>query len=507
MKLFDSQTIKAIDSVTIERQNISSLELMEQVALLCFEWICKNFPDNQIKFHVFCGVGNNGGDGLAIARMLKQKGYQVRVYIVPFSLHRTIEFEANLSSLIALGIHFQDILVDENFPEITKNEIIIDAIFGIGLQRELSPELKQLIHEINKTGAKIISVDVPSGMFLNRKTEIAVQAHTILTFQFPKTAFYQPENSRFFQKIEILNIGLDSEAINSSISDTEWIDKDFVSKIYKPVTRNEHKGTRGHAVLIGGSYGKIGAMVLASKAAIKSGCGLASAVIPQCGYAILQTAIPEVMVITPGGEDYIDSFEYDVRHNAIAIGMGLDTKPETITAFHAFLKQNKSPLLLDADALNILALNKDWFDLIPEKSILTPHPGELKRIIGDWKDDFDKIEKARIFSKKHKIILLIKGAFTHIIDSDIVFINSSGNQALATGGSGDVLSGVITALIAQGYNSQHATLLGVYLHGRTADIAVDKTGYESFIASDIIENLGKAFLEFKSLNEGNLRSG
>lgn len=492
MKIFDAHTIKVLDRLTTERQNITSLDLMERASSKVFEWLKHHFSDSRTVFHIFCGVGNNGGDGLAVARMLRQKGYQVYVYVVSFAPDATPDFKTNLERLKNTGA---DVLNFYDFPEIKPDEVVIDAIFGIGLSRPLATDVQELIGKINQSGATVISIDIPSGMFLNQKTETAVCAGTILTFQFPKTAFFHPENARFFNNMVILDIGLDAEVVKNSESEAEWIDKEFISNIYKPVPRNSHKGNRGHTVIIGGSYGKIGATVLAAKAALKSGCGLVTAVLPECGYTVMQTAFPEAMVITPGGKDFLNLMQFDLKYNTVAIGMGMGTEPETAKAFHEFLQSSESPLLIDADALNILSQNTEWLELLPEKSILTPHPLELKRLIGEWTDDFDKILKAKAFSKKYGIIMVIKGAFTHIIDSDMVYINSSGNQALATGGSGDTLSGIIAGLTAQGYEPAEAAILGVFLHGKTADIAVRETGYESFTASDIIDYLGKAFLE------------
>ncbi|MDN3673862.1 NAD(P)H-hydrate dehydratase [Flavobacterium branchiarum] len=271
-----------------------------------------------------------------------------------------------------------------------------------------------------------------------------------------------------------------------------------IKKIYKPINPHTHKGIQGHALIIAGSYGKIGAAILASKACIKSGCGLVTAHIPKCGYEILQVAIPEVMVITTVHEKHISEITLEIVPQAIAIGPGIGQELETQKAFHEFLKTNQTPLVIDADALNILSQNKSWLNLLQPETVLTPHPKELERLIGSWNSDQEKFEKAIEFSKKYEVIIVMKGAPTHIIKEDIVYQNTTGNAALATAGSGDVLTGIITSLLAQGYQPIQAAQLGVYLHGLTADIALPQTGYQSFIASDIIDNLGKAFLSIDS---------
>lgn len=273
------------------------------------------------------------------------------------------------------------------------------------------------------------------------------------------------------------------------------ITREEILKIYKPVNPHTHKGIQGHAVIIAGSYGKIGAAVLASKSCLKSGCGLVTTFTPKCGYQILQISIPEVMTVTDENTNFITNIHLPLIPQAIGIGPGIGKELGTQKALFEFLRVNKAPLVIDADALNILAENQSWLELVPENTILTPHPKELERLIGKWNSDSEKFQKTVAFSEKYKLIIVMKGAPTHIINKNEIYENTTGNAALATAGSGDVLTGIITSLLAQGYEPKYAAKLGVYLHGLTADIALPETGYQSFIASDIIENLGKAFLE------------
>lgn len=270
-----------------------------------------------------------------------------------------------------------------------------------------------------------------------------------------------------------------------------------ILKLYKPIAKDSHKGTQGHALIIGGSYGKMGSVSLSSKAAIKSGCGLVTAFIPKCGYTIVQTSIPEVMVLTDNHENFITNIDCNFTPDAIGIGIGIGQEIETQNAIHQLLFDNKTPMVIDADALNILALNPIWLSLLEPKTILTPHPKELERLIGKWNSEDEKFPKTVEFSKKFNVIIVMKGAPTYIIDGETIHKNTSGNPALATAGSGDVLTGIITGLLAQKYEPINAAIVGVYLHGLTADIAVPETGYQSFIASDIINYLGKAFLRLE----------
>ncbi|WP_369764780.1 NAD(P)H-hydrate dehydratase [Flavobacterium sp. WC2429] len=276
------------------------------------------------------------------------------------------------------------------------------------------------------------------------------------------------------------------------------IHKAEIIQRYKPIDSQTHKGIQGHALIIAGSYGKIGAAVLASRACLKSGCGLVTSYVPECGYEILQISNPEVMTLTDESEKYISNITFNIKPQAIAIGPGLGQETETQKAVHDFLKTNKIPLVIDADALNILSKNKDLLKLLQPKTILTPHPKELERLIGKWTSDEDKFDKTITFSKQYNVVIVMKGAPTQIIDGDTVYENTTGNAALATAGSGDALTGIITSLLAQSYEPIDAAILGVYLHGLTADIALPETGYQSFIASDIIKYLGKAFLSLEN---------
>ena len=275
------------------------------------------------------------------------------------------------------------------------------------------------------------------------------------------------------------------------------IDRNEVLKRYKPIDQYTHKGIQGHALLIGGSYGKIGSMCLSSKAALKTGCGLVTAFVPECGYEIVQIGIPEVMVVTDEYEKYLTDISFELEADAIGIGPGMGQKRATQKALHDFLSNTSLPLVIDADALNILAHNPSWAALVPPRTILTPHPKELERLIGKWYTEEEKFGKAVVFSLVNQVVIVMKGAPTYIIDGENIYENTTGNAALATAGSGDVLTGMITSLLAQSYKAVDAAILGVYLHGLTADIALPETGYQSFIASSIIENIGKAYLSLE----------
>ena len=496
-KILSVKQIQKADAITIKKNAISSLDLMEFASQQCFDWIHNRLQGNPIPMHIFCGVGNNGGDGLVVARMLKKHGYNTTTYIVDYSKKRTAEFLSNYERLKELGTW--PIVIEKNseFPIITENDMVIDAIFGIGLNRSPKGFVKKLIQHINASNAYVLSIDVPSGLFIDQKItdkNSVINAFQTLTFQTPKLAFLLPENESFCMNWEVLSIGLDEEFIYQQESDYYLTSKVDVLSFYKMRSKFSHKGSFGHSLLIGGSFGKIGAVSLAAKAALRIGSGLVSAYIPKCGYTILQTALPEIMVEVDA-ENELQHFNFKTKPSVIGIGIGLGTAKKTQEGFAKFLQKNKQPLVIDADALNILSKNKDLINLLPKNTVLTPHPKELERLLGKWKDDYHKLEKIQKFTKKHQVVLVVKGANTIIAKQEKLYFNTTGNPALATAGSGDVLTGMITGLIAQNYPPFEASVLGVYLHGLTADIAMQKQTYETLIASDIIENLANAFIE------------
>ena len=493
MKIFNAAQIKLADETTMASQGLTSLELMERAGTEVFLWLKRKFPDKETVFHVFCGRGNNGGDGLVAGRLLHEDGYTVVIDIVE-EAKPTVDFKTNLGKLEEAGIDHSS----GNSYEYKKGKlVVIDALFGIGLTRELGDRMKEVIEKINSSNACVISIDVPSGMFMDRKTDFAVRSDIVLTFQFPKLAFYISRNCHFIKDIVVLDIGLDKDFIDSTQTTYYQTTRFDIYNHYRPVPHHAHKGTQGHALLIGGSYGKIGAVTLASKAALKSGCGLVTAYIPKCGYTVLQSAFPEAMVLTDGDE-HITNINFDLKVQAIGIGVGIGQHPETQQAVLDFLKRLQVPMVIDADCLNILSYNKDMLKGLPKHTILTPHPKELERLMGSWEDDFDKIEKMKAFAKEHDVILIGKDANTFVVFDGAVHINSTGNAALATGGSGDVLTGIITGLLAQGYTPPDAAIFGVYLHGLTADIGIAETGVQAFTASNILEYMGKAFLKIEA---------
>jgi NAD(P)H-hydrate epimerase len=496
MKILSAEQIRAWDQFTITNDPISSIDLMERAASKCFEWLEENnfliYP-----FAIFCGKGNNGGDGLAIARMLANKGCTVSVYILEFGHKGTEDFQVNLARLHQYpSVNIQFIQDETNFHELSKDTIVIDALFGSGLTRPLDGITERLVEYINKSGCTVISIDIPSGMSVDKssKGNPMIRADHTLTFQCYKQAFLVAENAEFIGEVIILDIGLSSEYLSSFDAKFELIDDNIINSIYKPRNKFAHKGFFGQSLIIAGSYGKIGAAVLSSKACLRTGVGLLTCYIPKCGYEIMQTSLPEAMVMTDINSSMITKIDDDVsKYDSIGIGPGLGTAPETRSAIKELFSVYKKPSVIDADGLNGLSMDKSLSSL-PSGSILTPHPKEFERLFGVYKNDFERIDKTLTNAKQLNCTIVLKGHHTFIATAGGKgYFNSTGNAGMATAGSGDVLTGMITALLAQGYSSEQAAILGVYLHGSAGDIAAKEISQEAMIAGDIIDNIGNAF--------------
>ncbi len=508
MKILSKEQIYEGDKLTTERQNISSTDLMERAGTQIFNWIHMRMQGAQVPIHVFCGIGNNGGDGLVLARHLITHGYNVVTYIVNCSDKRSKDFLINYDRIkdvtkewpimLSCGADFSEIVIKER-------DIIVDAVFGIGLNRPPNEWVQKLFQWWRSSKAYTLAIDIPSGLYTDKAVEdenAVVHAGYTLSFQSPKLVFFLPETAKYTVQWEVLDIGIDRDYLMQTETEAELIAKLEVLPLYKPRDKFSHKGDFGHVMILGGSYGKIGAVNLACKAALSSGAGLVTAYVPECGYQSLQTSLPEVMVITDEKPNFISNINFNIDPTVVGVGVGLGTEDETISALEIFLKTNKAPLVIDADGLNILSKKKALLKLLPEQSILTPHPKELERLIGKWSDDFEKLKKVKAFSKKYKVIVLIKGAHSITVFGDKLYVNTTGNPGMATGGSGDVLTGIISGLVAQGYEQLAATIFGVYLHGKSADIALEDHGYQSLIASHITDYMGKAYIDlFKQPEE------
>lgn len=497
MKIFNASQTKELDQYTIQEQNITSLELMERAANKCATWLRNKFPV-LTHFTVFCGLGNNGGDGLAIARILLEHQYHVTIYIVKHSANSSPDFDENLTRLKKLST-VKTIISEKHIPPIEKNTVIIDAIFGAGINRPITGICQLMIRNINHCSHIKVAIDIPSGLpcktndFFEKNT--ILYAHYTLTFENPKLTFLLPSTAKYVGKWKILTIGLSKSYKQIIETDCFYTQAKDILNITQKRDAFSHKGTFGHAEIIGGSYGKIGAIALATKASLKTGVGLVTAYTPDCGMQILQTSIPEAMWTGNTSCTYYLEGNYISTHKTVAIGPGLGIHPKTASFLHLVIKATSTPMVIDADAINILAKNKEWLNIVPKNSIFTPHPKEFERLVGTFDNETEKLEKLKKFAETYQCIIVLKGAHTAIAcPQKHIYFNSTGNPGMATGGSGDVLTGMITALLAQNYHPLHAAILGVYLHGLSGDLAIKEMGMPSLTASDLIQYIGKATL-------------
>lgn len=483
MKILSIDKIREADRYTIENERIPSYMLMERAAGRVFEWLLSRLKPNN-KVLVFCGTGNNGGDGVVVAGMLYQEGFKPEVFMVgnPDKISDDCE-----SEMISYGIKPIQIHSVEDFPTFNGGEIIIDALFGSGLNRLITSIASDLINYLNQQNAIRISIDIASGLFADSYYPSATifKPDYTLTFQVPKLAFMMPENDPYVGQLEVLNIQLDPQYLLEVETNNFLVDREMIKPIIHKRPKYSHKGTYGHALLVAGSEGKTGAAILGAKSCLRTGVGLLSVKLPQSAWTPLQVSLPEAMIHT---DDKLEAF------NAIGVGPGLSISEDAQRMVRHLIQDAHVPLVMDADALNILGENKTWLSFLPAKTILTPHPKEFERMFGRTSDSFERLDLLRNMAVAHNIIIVLKGAHTAVaMPNGTVFFNSTGNPGMATAGSGDVLTGMILSLLAQRYTPEEAAVLGVYLHGLAGDLAAEVLGQEALIASDITENIGKAF--------------
>jgi len=502
MKIFSVEQIQNWDAFTINKEGILSINLMERAAVACFDWIVQSF-DESYCFKIFCGKGNNGGDGLALARLLNSIKYQVSVFIPHNDKPGSPDFEENLKKLKKTSVHISVLQNENSFPSISEKDIIIDALFGTGLNKPVKGFYKEIIGYINANSNDTIAIDVPSGLYVDKSTiteneDVSIiKADYTLTFQNQKLAFLVAENEPYTGKVVFFDIELSKDYEASTPTPFEYIDDSMIKGIYQPRKNFVNKGNYGYASLLCGSYGMMGAAVLSSLACLRSGAGKLTSVVCEAGYGIMQTAVPEAMCMV-SGEKHIGNFDDFQHFDVVGIGPGIGKFKSHVKLLENLFKSFKRPIVIDADALNILSENEELYSSIPVDTIITPHPKEFERLFGKSTSDFDTIDKAIETAKEFRIYIVLKGHHTLIATPDGKgYFNSTGNPGMATAGAGDVLTGIITGLLAQKYSPLQSCLLGVYLHGLAGDIAAEGLSQEVLIAKDIVENLGNAFKEIQ----------
>jgi len=485
-KILNVSQIQEVDNYSIKNKSISSLELMESSAHSFVKALEKqNIGSKRIM--IVCGVGNNGGDGFAVCRLLKNRGINANAVLVKFRETLSKDCMVNINRL-------QDVTVLDSLsvlPNFSNFDIIIDAIFGSGLNSSVNGLPAGVIESINNARKEVYSIDVPSGLSCDTisKSEHIIKSTHVISFQNAKFSFFFPENSSYIKSWEIVDVGLNESFIPRQEIAYFMLDE-RVLKYVKSRPRQSHKGTYGHALIMAGSYGKIGAAILSAKACLRSGVGLLTSNIPKCGYEIIQTSVPEAMCLTDEDLKILTTLPDIKQYDSIGIGPGIGKNELTIKMLKKLLENCIQPLVLDADAINIISTNNELIKLLPNNTILTPHIKELDRLVGPSQSTPERLKKQIEFSKKHKCIIVLKDAYSCISSPEgKLFFNTSGNQGMATAGSGDVLTGIITGLLAQKYEPLSAAIIGVYFHGKAGDQGLEQRTYSSLIASDIIDNL------------------
>lgn len=495
------QDIRAADAWTIAHEPITSIDLMERAAGRCAERILswmrrQRHPAGSVA--VFAGMGNNGGDGLVIARRLHEAGMRVAVYLIAVSSTETPERAISVGNARRSGVPIFEVVKPTELPSIT-DSIIIDALFGTGLREPLAGLAAEAVRAMNTSGQPIISIDMPSGLFTednsaNRPDSI-VHAALTLTLEVPKLALMLPENEAFVGEWEIVPIGLDQAFLQRCASKCTLVERTDAVSLIKPRPRFGHKGTFGHVLIIGGSTGRMGAMVLAAKAALRTGVGLVSAAVPDRGANILQVCAPEAMCVPGCGADSIEVIPDLEDYSCIAIGPGLSTVDGAARALERLLEEARVPLVFDADALNLLAASPHLLSRIPDGSVLTPHPKEFDRLSGHpSRNGYERLQRAKDFAAKLRAHIVLKGAYTAICSPDgHVHFNPTGNPGMAKGGSGDALTGMLAGMLAQGYAPTAACMLGAYLHGLAGDLAATMQSQQGMTAMSLVEALPEAW--------------
>lgn len=496
MKILPAQQIREADAYTITHEPIASLDLMERAARAFADWFAGRFPDTQAPVYIACGTGNNGGDGLAVARLLHGLFYEVTVLLCSTGGPLSPDCQTNLERLPGFGgVPQVSVAPGTPLPPIPESAILIDALFGSGLNRPLQGFWGETVAALSLHRGPKVSIDLPSGLYADRPSEgVVFEADDTLSFEMPKLAFFFPENERYVGEWSVLPIGLHPGFLESVPCTHFWTTPREARSLLRPRRRFSHKGSYGHALLVCGSSGMAGAAILSARACLRSGTGLLTVHSPANNRIPLQTAVPEAMFHADAHPDCWTVPYLPSGTSAIGIGCGIGMAPESAAALEHLLASGL-PLLLDADALNLIA-RQGWQERIPKNAVLTPHPKEFERLFGPSANGFERLARQRQKAMDLGVVILLKGAFSAICLPDgSCHFNSSGNPGMATAGSGDVLSGIISGLLAQGYAPAEAAILGAYLHGRAGDLAAAALGQQALIAGDIIEYLGAAFLE------------
>ncbi|MDB5109335.1 MAG: bifunctional ADP-dependent NAD(P)H-hydrate dehydratase/NAD(P)H-hydrate epimerase [Mucilaginibacter sp.] len=471
LPLLTAQQIREADAFTIAHEPISSVDLMERAAKAFTGCFIKYFPDKKQQITIYCGTGNNGGDGLAIAQLLHYLDYKaLTVRIARFSDKASDDFNVNLKILEQTDVLISILKPGEDIPA-DNSDIIIDALLGSGLNKPLAGDYKKLVDYLNSLGKKIVAVDAPTGFFTDGELKpdaVVLKAALVITFQQPKINFLLPESAPSISNWEVVNIGIDKNFIQSLNSPYQFIEENDIRQLLKPRRRFSNKGTYGHALIVAGQDKTMGAALLCASGSAYTGAGLTTACVPESGLIALNAYLPEIMAIIRKG-NALPEIEWD-KFNAMGIGPGLGKDKYTLELIKNILTNYRRPIVFDADALNLLAENKNLLEAIPEGSILTPHMKEFDRLFGEHANWWQRLQTALKEAAAHKLYIVLKNDYTvTATPNGKVYFNSTSNAAMATGGMGDVLTGIITSLLAQKYSPEESCIIGTYIHGKAGD--------------------------------------
>lgn len=504
MKIFPTASIKQLDAMTIESEPISSIDLMERAARELARAIVERWSTDT-PLTVFAGPGNNGGDALALARLLAAEGYRPETYLFNTQGKLSPDCEANRERLADVpGVELHEVTTQFTPPALTAEHVVIDGLFGSGLNKPLSGGFAAVVKYINASPATVVAIDVPSGLMGEDNTYNVsaniVRARLTLSLQLPKLAFLFAENDSCVGEWQLLDIGLSTEAMATMPTDFSLMEREDLAALLRPRRRFAHKGNFGRALLIAGSQGMAGASVLAARACLRSGVGLLTLHVPFCNNFIVQTAVPEAMTELDISDTCFAAATDVDDYQAVAVGPGLGRAAETEAALLEQIEACPVPMVVDADALNLLGENRAYLGRLPKGGILTPHPKELERLVGKCQNSYERLMKARELAKTAGVHIILKGAYSAVVTpSGKCFFNPTGNPGMATGGSGDVLTGIVLALLTQGYEPEKAACLATYVHGLAGDIACKKQGSIGMTAGDIVSCLP---LAWKMMEEG-----
>lgn len=503
MKVLTGSQFAQLDRLTMETEPIASIDLMERASTAIVQEIMARWDKYHHTF-VFAGPGNNGGDGLAVARLLATQGYKVDAYLFNVTGKLSAECQANRDRLKDVpNVLFHEITQGFEFPQVESEHIVIDALFGTGLSKPMSGGFAHVAKRINACKAHVVSIDMPSGLMCEDNTytdyNVVVHAELTLSMQMPRIAFLLPENETCVGEWKLLEIGLSAEALETLDTPFYIMEEQDIKELLRPRSAFAHKGTMGHALLVAGSQGMAGAAILSSKACLHSGIGKLTLHTAACNNLILQCSVPEAVLHLDEAPRYVSEVCNDLsKYQAIGVGPGLGTDEATAQALQQYLALSDAPMVLDADALNILARHPEWIHHIPARSILTPHPKEFDNMVGHCSNTYERLQRVQEFCLEHKLYMVLKGHYSALCTpTGKVLFCPRGNSGMATAGSGDVLTGIITGFIAQGYAPIQAAILGTWLHAAAGDHAAAHLGEEYMLAGDIIAHLPEAFRELK----------